>query len=84
MNSAVHDGATMFGRERTDHEYRVWGWSFRMLPPDVDVQGKPNKGSAYHSCLAMSCVETVDCVYFFSPQDCVRFEQGRAIHEMGR
>ena len=56
----------MCGRESTKTKYRVTGWSYRLYPPDFDEVSFPNKGSAFNSGLAMSRVDSVDRVLFWS------------------
>ena len=65
-NPRVHDGAIMCGRRTEENQYEATGWSFRLYPPPVDRPQVPNKGSGFNSSLAMSRMETVDRVLFWS------------------
>ena len=65
-NPRAHDGAIMCGRRNDAGAYEVTGWSFRLHPPPVDRPQVPNKGSGFNSSLAMSRVEAVDRVLFWS------------------
>ena len=76
MNEAVHDGAIMLGREFSEKEYYVTGWSFRLFPPPTLSAQEPNRGSAFNSCLAMSCVAKVDRLYLINRSATIRFEGG--------
>lgn len=62
LNAAIEDGAVMIGRERAGEPYRIRGWSYRLYPPPSDVEGLPNMGSGFNSCLEFSVVPTVDLV----------------------
>jgi len=73
-NSAVHDGAILFRRSAVTAPYLIEGWSQRLMAPSpANHLGKPNRGSAYNSCLATSGQAGVDsvvlltrgCVYIF-------------------
>lgn len=75
-NPSVHDGAIMCGRESAKKKYRVTGWSYRLYPPVFDGTLFPNKGSAFNSGLAMSRVESVDRVLFWSSGIGWCFERG--------
>ncbi len=75
-NPSIHDGAIMCGRETAKKKYRVTGWSYRLYPPVFDGPSFPNKGSAFNSGLAMSCVESVDRVLFWSSGKGWCFERG--------
>lgn len=76
LNPAVHDGAVMVGRRQSSEQYNITGWSFRLFPPPTQVIVKPNRGSAFNSCLEMSAVGGVDRLYLFSRGDLFRFEHG--------
>lgn len=76
LNAAVHDGAVMIGRNIAGEPYRVVGWSFRLFPPRSRVQAPPNRGSAFNSCLAMSEVPGIDCLYCGSDMEAWRFAAG--------
>lgn len=77
-NPALHDGALLIGRGAPEAPYQIVGWSMRMYPPPVEAATEPNRGSAYNSCLAMSCVQTVDAVYLASRREIIRFVGGVA------
>jgi hypothetical protein len=76
-NTAIHDGAVMLGRRRNTERYCITGWSYRLFPPAGPYTAEPNRGSAYNSCLAMSAVKTVDCLFLVSSEGVLRFHQGR-------
>jgi hypothetical protein len=76
-NPAVEDGAIMVGRDSSTETYRIVGWAFRLFAPSALVKGPPNRGSAFNSCLAMSNVPTVDCVYLISDSGSFSFRHGR-------
>lgn len=79
-NSSVHDGAIMCGRISYGHEYRIMGWSYRLHPPPHEgVVLIPNKGSAFNSSLAMSFVNTVDRVLYWSSGTGWCFEDGSTL-----
>lgn len=78
-NPAVHDGAVMIGRNSISDPFRIRGWSYRLFPPYIRVPQEANRGSAYNSCMAMSVVERVDCLYLVSEGGVFRFDQGAAI-----
>lgn len=63
LNPAVHDGAVMVGRRTKNDPYVVMGWSYRLFPPSMQLDDVPNRGSAFNSCVAMSMVPEVDCLY---------------------
>jgi hypothetical protein len=75
LNSAIHDGATLFERG-PDGMYRVSGWSYRLFPPENGLTPVENRGSAFNSCLAMSVVKGVDRLYLVRPGTLCRFENG--------
>lgn len=79
VNPSVHDGAIMCGRESLKDNYRVTGWSYRLYPPAFDGDSFPNKGSAFNSGLAMSCVDSVDRVLFWSSGSGWCFEAGSVL-----
>ena len=83
-NPSVHDGAIMCGRESTKNEYKVTGWSYRLYPPAFEGTLFPNKGSAFNSGLAMSCVESVDRVLFWSSGRGWCFEGGSVLGPVQR
>lgn len=77
LNHAVHDGAVMAVRTTDGAPYRVTGWSYRLLPPDGPEAAVANRGSAFHSSLAMSGVPRVDRVYLVTRNSLLRFDGGR-------
>ena len=78
-NASVHDGAIMCGRFSAKDKYKVTGWSYRLHPPPINTPVVPNKGSAFNSSLAMSLVETVDRVLFWSSGRGWCFEDGSIV-----
>lgn len=76
INPSVHDGAIMIGRSSVAEEYRIYGWSYRLYPPETRLGAELNRGSAYNSCLAMSAVANVDRLYLISSMGIDRFQQG--------
>lgn len=76
LNQAVHDGAIMAARADEGLDYRLSGWSFRLLPPDGPEAAVVNRGSAFHSSLAMSCVARVERVYLVTKGSALRFQGG--------
>lgn len=75
-NQAVHDGAVMLGRPNNENEYRVSGWSYRLHPPAVSISVM-NKGSAFNSCLAMSCLTGVDALFLIAREGAFKFCEGK-------
>jgi hypothetical protein len=77
LNPAVHDGAIMVGRTDSGCAYQVAGWSFRLFAGHARAAtNASNRGSAFNSCLAMSIVEGVDCIYLASGKHLEKFEHG--------
>jgi hypothetical protein len=76
INSTIHDGAVLIGRAQPSDGYLIRGWSIRLYPPPASVNLVPNRGSAFNSCLEMSCVPTVDRLYLFSAGRLIRFVSG--------
>ncbi|MBC8726816.1 hypothetical protein [Paraburkholderia sp. UCT2] len=76
LNAAVHDGAIIVSRSTTADDYRIAGWSYRLHPLGVHVPAVANRGSAFNSCLAMSCAPGVDRVYLASKTELFSFRQG--------
>jgi hypothetical protein len=76
-NPAVHDGAVLLGRPSLKEPYRVTAWSMRLYPPPVAQLTEFNRGSAFNSCLEMSCVREVDCMYLVTVGHLIRFEEGQ-------
>ena len=56
----------MCGRISSDDEYEMIGWSYRLYPPPHQGVFLANRGSAFNSSLAMSFVNTVDRVLYWS------------------
>ncbi len=77
VNPAVHDGAIMVGRATPEAPYRVSGWSYRLFPPEEPASMAVNRGSAFHSSLAMSRVAGIDQVYLVSRGALLSFAGGR-------
>ena len=67
----------MIGRVDSAEPYRVLGWSFRLFPPEAVVKGPANRGSAFNSCLAMSIIPRIDCVYLISRTGTFVFRNGQ-------
>lgn len=78
-NHAVHDGAIMLGRPDVRKEYTVFGWSYRLHPPSISSNIE-NRGSAFNSCLAMSCTTGVDTLLLISREGGVQFCDGKIVH----
>jgi hypothetical protein len=76
INYAVHDGAIMCRRAKPNQNYVLSGWSFRLFPPQPDNLTYFNRGSAFHSCLAMSLVPSVDHMYLVSGNNLLKFRAG--------
>jgi hypothetical protein len=81
-NPAVRDGAVMVGRTQRNEPYRVAGWSFRLFPQVTVADGRPNRGSAFNSCLSMSSEANVDAVFLVSEGGAFRFAKGE-VAELG-
>jgi len=79
VNPSVHDGAILCGRKSAKNKYRVAGWSYRLYPPAFSGASIPNKGSALNSGLAMSRVDSVDKVLFWSSGKGWCFEGGTVL-----
>ena len=76
LNSTVHDGAILVGRNRTSEDYAIRGWSYRLFPPHNEACQDANRGSAFNSGLAMSTVEGIDAVYLASNNTVSKFVLG--------
>lgn len=76
-NRSLHDGALMIGRYDRNAEYTVTGWSYRLFPPPHSGPKRQNRGAAFNSCLAMSNLRSVDCLYLLVTPEIIRFEAGR-------
>jgi hypothetical protein len=70
-NPAIHDGAIM--AYRRNDGYTVNGWSYRLFPPPIQHSPLENRGTAFHSCLAMSALDGVDGVLLFSGREAFVF-----------
>jgi hypothetical protein len=75
-NPAVHDGAVLLGRRARDSQYCVTAWSMRLYPPPAAQAATANRGSAFNSCLEMSCVAGVDRMYMVSEGRLICFSAG--------
>lgn len=78
-NPSIHDGAIMCGRTSCIDDYEVVGWSYRLHPPPNEGIRVPNKGSGFNSSLAMSLVNTVDRVLYWSSRIGWCFESGSTL-----
>jgi hypothetical protein len=76
FNPEVHDGALMATRPDSKAVYRIGGWSYRLFPPAVHASEYPNRGSAFHSSLAMSCQAGIDAVILFARGELLIFCRG--------
>ena len=74
VNSAIHDGAVMACK--SGDSYTVQGWSFRLFPPAIAQCEEVNRGTAFHSCLAMSAVPSVDGLILCSRKEAIVFCEG--------
>jgi hypothetical protein len=83
VNPAIHDGAILVGRSAAEQVYRIAGWSFRLFPEPV-LDMLPNRGSAFNSAHAMSCVSSVDAVYWLSGIELFRFTDGQGHRISGK
>ncbi len=78
INWSIHDGSLMIGRATPSEAYVATGWSYRLFPPGVQSTQEVNRGSAYHSCLAMSAQTSVDRVYYGSNGIIWKFVSGKS------
>jgi hypothetical protein len=77
VNPSTHDGAVMVGRTDGRVDYVVTGWSFRLFAEGARTATiEVNRGSAFNSCLAMSTVAGVDCIYLASRNGLEKFQSG--------
>jgi hypothetical protein len=76
LNSAVHDGAVILGRNTKASDYAIRGWSFRLFPPATVAWEQANHGSAFNSGVAMSAVAGMDAVYLASGHTLTRWVRG--------
>jgi len=76
-NSSIHDGAVLLRRATQLEKYSIVDWSLRLFPPNFGSGTAANQGSAFNSCLEMSCVEGVECVVVVSRSQSVEFKKGQ-------
>jgi hypothetical protein len=76
---ALHDGAVIFSRKSAVEDYRLSGWSHRLLSPFSSSCSEPNRGSAYNSAISMSLVSSVDCVALISESEVEVYLNGNKI-----
>lgn len=76
INPSVHDGALVFRRAEASGRYLQEHWSCRLAPPPIGAHKYKNRGSAFNSALAMSLLDDVDIVYFWSDEKIYRFVDG--------
>jgi hypothetical protein len=77
-NPELHDGALLAGRDAGRRGcYSVTGWSYRLYPPPAGKHHSPNRGSAFHSCRAMSALSEVDGLILFARSERMIFVNGR-------
>jgi hypothetical protein len=79
VNSEIHDGAALAQFDPRNKAYAVTEWSHRLFPPS-NQSDIPNRGSAFHSSLAMSQLEEIDAVYLLSRDVCTIFVGGKILH----
>jgi hypothetical protein len=77
INPEIHDGAILAARNMPSDVYAVTGWSYRLYPPAAAGPSAPNRGSAFHSCLAMSALREVDGVLLFARGESLIFVDSR-------
>jgi hypothetical protein len=76
-NPELHDGALLAGRTfGPATSYSVTGWSYRLYPPSAGRHHSPNRGSAFHSCRAMSALPEVDGLILFARAERMIFVNG--------
>ncbi len=76
LNSSIHDGALVFGRIDDTESYTLREWSMRIVSSHVAKEAEANRGSAYHSALALSSSNDVDLVCLFTPEKLEIFRDG--------
>lgn len=77
QNPELHDGAILAGRNSPiEPIYKVTGWSYRLFPPPLQSPGLENRGSAFHSCRAMSALPRIEGVLLFSRTERLLFSSG--------
>ncbi|SDO47462.1 hypothetical protein SAMN05444050_4224 [Afipia sp. GAS231] len=76
-NPEFHDGALLAGRTSGPAaSYSVTGWSYRLYPPPAGRPHSLNRGSAFHSCRAMSALPEVDGLILFARSERMIFMNG--------
>ena len=77
-NPELHDGALLAGRAAgSPDRYSVTGWSYRLYPPPAGEDHSTNRGSAFHSCRAMSALSEIDGLILFARSERMIFVNGR-------
>ncbi len=79
INQAIHDGAIMVGRLDAASPFKITGWSYRLFPSGRAEARAVNRGSAFHSCLAMSHEPDVEVMYLVSAGRAYRFWRGEIV-----
>src|SRR5229473_1880370 len=82
-NPETHDGAILAARKTPSDRYAVTGWSYRLYPPNAVDPYTPNRGSAFHSCLAMSALHEIDGVILFARGERFIFVRGKVASGQG-
>lgn len=75
-NAAAHDGAILFHRDSVDESYMLASWSQRIIAPAFNGLKVPNRGSAFHSALALSAAGNYDAIYLCSGGGVERMQNG--------
>ena len=82
LNPSIHDGALVFGRIDGTQSYMLREWSMRIVSSHVGKEAEANRGSAYHSALALSSSNDVDLVCLYTRENLEVFLNGEEIlHE---
>ena len=76
LNPSIHDGALVFGRIDDTDSYTLREWSMRIVSSHVAKAAEANRGSAYHSALALSSSNNVDLVCLFTQKNLEVFQDG--------
>jgi hypothetical protein len=78
-NPELHDGALLARRGDAEPQarYSVTGWSYRLYPPPAGEDPSLNRGSAFHSCRAMSALTEIDGLVLFTRSERMIFVNGR-------
>ena len=80
-NPELHDGAVLARRDGPAGDaYSVSGWSYRLFPPALGTLASANRGSAFHSCRAMSALQEVDAMILFARSERSIFIDGELWH----